>query len=92
MKLAQIADKGDDIETLKTLRHKIADTIDQSKSGRDISSLARQLQIVMENIARLEEEKKIEDGDTILDIIRAKHSQRVRSSNGRLPLEEREDA
>ncbi len=91
MKLAQIADKGDNLETLKQLRHKLAETIDESKSGRDISSLARQLQLVMAQISELEEEKRLESEDTILDIVRARHTQQVRDSRGRLPVDLDED-
>ena len=82
MTLTEIADKGDNLETLKQLRHKLADTIDQSRSGRDISSLARQLQLVMAQISELEAEKRLESEDTILDIVRARHAQRVRDSRG----------
>lgn len=91
MKLAQIADKGDNLETLKQLRHKLAETIDESKSGRDISSLARQLQLVMAQISEFEEEKRLESEDTILDIVRARHTQQVRDSRGRLPVDLDED-
>lgn len=93
MKLAQIADKGDNLETLKQLRHKLAETIDESKSGRDISSLARQLQLVMAQISALEEEKRLESTDTILDIVRARKFPQVRDANGRLPaiIDEDED-
>lgn len=82
MSIVQIADKGDNLETLKELRHKLAATIDESKSGRDISSLARQLQIVMIQIEKLEEERKASEDVTILDIVRAKHAQTVRGPRG----------
>ena len=83
MKIADIADKGDNLETLKELRHKLAETIDESKSGRDISSLARQLQIVMIQIEKLEEERKESEDVTVLDIVRARHAQQVRDARGR---------
>ncbi len=92
--LEQIANKGDDLETLKALRQKLARTIDESNSGRDISSLSRQLQIVMSQITELEEERKIREEDTILDIVRRKHSRQVRGNNGRslyFPDDEDED-
>ena len=89
MKLAQIADKGNDLDTLKQLRHKIAETIDESKSGRDIAALSRQLQTVMQQIAALEAEKEAAEHDTILDIVRSRHIAAVRDSRGRaIALEE----
>ena len=94
MKLETIAQKGDDLETLKALRQKLAHTIDESKSGRDISSLSRQLQIVMSQITELEEERKLKEEDTILDIVRKKHAQRVRGERGQIlytPGDEDED-
>ncbi len=91
MKLAQIADKNDNLETLKQLRHRLAQAIDETNSGRDISSLARQLQIVMNQIAELEKEKRLESEDTILDIVRARHTHQVRDSRGRLPVDLDED-
>lgn len=80
--IEKIADKGDDLETLKALRQKIAKTIDESKSGRDIASLSRQLQIVMTQISDLEEVRKSREDDTVLEIIRRKHGQTVRNSIG----------
>ena len=88
MKLSTIADKGDTLETLKKLRHILAETIDNSNSGRDISSLARQLQIVMTQIEELEQEKKYREEDTILDIVRRKKA--VRDNKGR-PLTNNDD-
>ena len=79
MKLETIAKKGDSLETLKALRDKIANTLDNTKSGRDISSLSRQLQLVLAQIEELEAEKKAEEGDTVLDMILAKHN-KVRPS------------
>lgn len=82
MKLAQIADKNDNMETLKQLRHRLAQAIDETNSGRDISSLARQLQIVMSQIAELEKEKALEEEDVISDIV--SNRQKVRNYNGRV--------
>ena len=84
MKLAQIADKGNDLDTLKQLRHKIAETIDESNSGRDIAALSRQLQLVMERITALEAEQKAAQHDTILDIVRSRHAPVVRDASGRV--------
>lgn len=79
MKLETIAKKGDSLETLKALRDKIANTLDNTKSGRDIASLSRQLQLVLAQIEEIEAEKKAEEGDTVLDLILAKHN-KVRPS------------
>ncbi len=86
MNIAEIAQKGDDLETLKALRQKLAQTIDESNSGRDISSLSRQLQIVLSQISILEEERRAESEDTILNIVRAKRNRSVRDSRGLRPL------
>lgn len=83
MNLVQIADKGNDLETLKQLRHKIAETIEESKSGRDIAALSRQLQKVMISISEIEERERINSEDTILEIVRKKHDRQVRDSRGR---------
>lgn len=77
--IEKIAQKGDDLETLKTLRQKIAKTIDESQSGRDIASLSRQLQIVMDRISELEEERRVSEGETVLDIVR-KRAQKKRET------------
>lgn len=62
MKLVEIADNGDVLETLRELRHVLAETIEGSTSGRDIAALTRQLQIVMNQIRELEEQS-IQDDD-----------------------------
>ena len=54
LKLASIAQNGDNLETLRALRQTIAEAIDRTKSGRDLASLSRQLQIVIEKISELE--------------------------------------
>ena len=87
MNLVEIADKGNDLETLKQLRHKIAETIEESKSGRDIASLSRQLQKVMDAIKELEALEKANAEDTILEIVRRKKAQRVRDEQRRTPYE-----
>lgn len=81
MKLAEIADIGDNLETLKALRQKLATAIDRSESGRDISSLARQLQIVLIRIEELEEAKRLDADDPIGDIIG--NTPKVRRANRR---------
>ena len=78
MNLTKVSDSGDRLKTLKELRHKLADTIDKSQSGRDIASLSIQLQKVMVEIAELEEKRKLDEEDTILDIVRARKARQVR--------------
>lgn len=76
--IESIAQKGNDLETLKALRQKIAHTIDHTESARDIPSLSRQLQAVMSQITELEKtdrNKRPTDGDetetlTALEIVR----------------------
>ena len=81
--LEKIADQGDDLETLKALRQKIAKTIDESSSGRDIASLSRQLQIVMTQIAEHEEERRVREADPVAAIIRSKQLRQVRDKQNR---------
>lgn len=66
MQLANIASNGNNLETLRALRQTIAEAIDRTKSGRDLASLSRQLQIVMERITELE---ALEEDDPIAAII-----------------------
>ena len=66
MDLAWISDQGDELETLKALRRKIAKTIDASNSGRDIAALSRQMQLVMERIKEIEQQN---DDDPIAEIL-----------------------
>ena len=54
LKLANIAQNGDNLETLRAIRQTLAEAIDRTTSGRDIASLSRQLQIVIEKISELE--------------------------------------
>ena len=53
-KISDIVEKGSEIDTLKALRLKLAITIDESKSGRDIAALSKQLREVNEKIKILE--------------------------------------
>ena len=77
MTLVDIADKGDPLETLKRLRHDLAEAIDNSNSGRDIAALSRQLQMVMISISDLEEQKD-NTSEEIEDLIRSNSLKRVR--------------
>lgn len=82
MKIEQISEQGNDLETLKALRRKIARTLDETTSGRDIAALSRQLQIVLQQINELEAAQEI-DADTaeIDEMIRGR--QAIRDEKGR---------
>ena len=43
MELAHIAQKGDNPETLRAFRQRLAEAIDNTNSGRDLAPLSRQL-------------------------------------------------
>lgn len=73
MKLSEIVDNGNTLETLKYLRHKIAEAIDDSTSGRDIAALSRQLQIVIESISELEKITPDTEIETVLEQVRKRH-------------------
>lgn len=71
-RLIDIVDKGSEIDTLLVLRRKIAKTIDESKSGRDIASLSRQLREINGQITKLQETRR--ERETVLDEIIRKHN------------------
>lgn len=77
-----IQDDAGELETMRVLQLKLARTIDESSSGRDIAALSRQLQSVTVRIRELEE---LEDqSDSVLDQIVSKHRGRaVRDQKGR---------
>lgn len=72
IKILDTLEKGNELETLKALQHKIAATIDESNSGRDIAALSKQLREVTERIAELDEIES--NDDNVLDQIRRKHA------------------
>lgn len=77
-KIIDTLENGDELTTLKALQRKVAATLDESTSGRDIAALSRQLREVSARIAELEEMAK--QNDTVLDEIIKKHrEQRVRA-------------
>lgn len=78
--LSKIADDGDELETLRALRHKIADTIDTSKSGRDIAALSKQLREIITRISDLEAR---EETDEISQIVKGKAAVRDRGGRAR---------
>lgn len=82
MKIEQISEQGNDLDTLKALRRKIARTLDETTSGRDIAALSRQLQIVLQQINELEAAQEIDADTAELDeIIRSRRA--VRDEKGR---------
>lgn len=54
MLLSETAENSGRLETLRALRQKLAEALDESKSGRDIASLALQLQKVLLQIEEIE--------------------------------------
>lgn len=53
MSLSEIAKTGDRAETLRALRDRLAEEIEQTNSGRDLAALSRQLTEVLSQIADL---------------------------------------
>lgn len=72
IKILDTLAKGSELTTLKALQYKIAATIDESASGRDIAALSRQLREVSARIAELDEIES--NGDTVLDQVIRKHA------------------
>lgn len=73
--VASASENGSRLEALKTLRRKVAKTIDGTDSGRDISSLSKQLREIMAEIDEIEKgtatEKK--EARNVLEIVRVRH-------------------
>ena len=72
IKILDTLEKGSELTTLKALQRKIAATIDESASGRDIAALSKQLREVSARIAELDEIES--NGDTVLDQVIRKHA------------------
>ena len=49
-KIEKVTEEGDTLESLKALRQKLAKTLDETTGGRDVASLALQLQKVLTTI------------------------------------------
>lgn len=73
--LEEIAAKGDELETLRAIRAKVAATLDRTQSARDISALARQLQQVVTRIKVLEDVAGITDEEREMDALIASKRQ-----------------
>lgn len=84
MSLASVADQGDNLELLKALRQKLATAIDESKSGRDIAALSRQLQIVAAQIESIEETRQDKASNVLDEIVQRHKDQSVRNNRGRI--------
>lgn len=78
--IEEITAEGNDLEALEALRQKVARTIDQSKSGRDIASLSRQLVGIMARIAEIKAEN---EEDPIKDLLERGNYAQVRDRKGR---------
>lgn len=68
-----IADSGDRLETLKELRHKVADALERTESARDIPPLSKQLREIMDEIESIEGVVDKEGRATVLELVRSKH-------------------
>lgn len=82
MRLSEISDRGEHLATLQALRHKLADALDNSNSGRDIASLALQLQKVLTQIDELETEQRTQTPDEIDAAIAYCKARQVRPRRG----------
>ena len=67
-KLADIVSKNDELETLKALQLKVAQTIDNTTSGRDIAALSRQLRELTEQISFL----SADEGSEIDELLKSR--------------------
>lgn len=70
--LLEISETGNDLETLRALRRKVAVTLDECKSARDIAALSRQLQSIVAKITEIESSGQ----ETEMDLIIAKYKGR----------------
>lgn len=52
--LCEAAQSGDQLKTLRCLRDKLAESIDNADNGHDVSALSNQLTNVLKQIAELE--------------------------------------
>lgn len=77
-----IKDQAGELETMKVLQLKLARTIDESSSGRDIAALSRQLREVTAKISELQAQEDYSD-TPLYQIIREAEGRRVRDNRGR---------
>lgn len=83
IKLTDIIAENDDLQTLEALKEKLAESIDNSNSGRDIAALSRQLTQVIEKIRELKEHDTTNDEISEILATRAKKhkNDKVRGAN-----------
>ena len=62
-----IKNNAGELETMKVLQLKLAATIDESNSGRDIAALSKQLREVTQRIAELEAQTEVDEIAEILN-------------------------
>lgn len=63
------AQGGNQLETLYTLRDKLAETLDKTQSARDIAPLAKRFSDTLSEIAKLESEQGSSNGSVIDGIL-----------------------
>lgn len=71
MTIAETAKEGDRLETLYSLRDKLAEAIDATTNGHDISALTNQIMSVLKEIAELEKRQGSKKKQSALDRARA---------------------
>lgn len=67
--ILETAKSGDQLETLYKLRDKLAETLDETRSARDIAPLAKRFTDTLAEIAKLEDELKKSSGSTLDEIL-----------------------
>jgi len=71
IKISDTLGNRSELDTLKALQYKIATMIDESKSGRDVAALTRQLLTVNERIRSMDYSEDY--SDTVLAKVMRKH-------------------
>lgn len=70
--LEEVTEKGDTLASLKALRRKLAKTLDETTGGRDVASLALQLQKVLTAINELHGDETPEKSENTLIVGQSK--------------------
>lgn len=73
--LIKAADSGDRLETLKELRHLLAERLNACESNRDIASMSKRLMDCIEEIEMLEKSKAASENS--LDEFRRRYGVRL---------------
>lgn len=79
-KLTEVIKDGSELEILKALQTKLATTIDNTKSARDLAALSRQLREVTEKIQELDALPK--DDDELEMLMQKYKNKSVRTMQG----------